>query len=415
MRNQERIGTPGFRTWVLVIAACGIAVSILAATYTRTPVLQFDENYYFPLAQKISSGTFEDGYIVRPPLYPILLAGIFKIFGTDFGPALAVESLIRGMLILLVAFMARKFISTSAALVAAVLLALYPFLIWTYARFVTEVLYIPVFVLSFYFLDRALRTGRNTDMALAGFVSGLATLVRSTSLFFTIVIAIWLVLRKSRTGRFSRSNLAGAGILVAILFATISPWTVRNAVVHRALIPVDNAAAFNLYLMTSGKKINEATEEWTSWGTQAERQREGYRRWRQYLEHDPAFHLKRIGRVLPRLFSPMRHPSVNSLSLIVRGVASRPNIHLKRVLTVAVPTVFWLITAGGILGIIFLEQNPSRRALLLITVVYFVLLHAMTLARPRFLLPVNALQAIYAGALISRGLSRLGWTRHNRP
>jgi hypothetical protein len=198
------------------------------------------------------------------------------------------------------------------------------------------------------------------------------------------------------------------------LLVTIAPWTIRNAVVHDALIPVDNAAAFNLYLITSGKKIQDAEADWVSWGTQAERQAEGYRRWRQYLKTDPAFHLRRMGTVLPRLFSPLRHPSVNSLSTVSRGVHVRQNMGLRQLLTIMVPVVFWIITAGGIIGLAVIERNPSRRGLTIITVVYFLLLHGMTLARPRFLLPMNALLAVYAGALIARVLSRSGLTRHSR-
>jgi 4-amino-4-deoxy-L-arabinose transferase-like glycosyltransferase len=399
----------------LVVAALGTAISVVAYIYTRPTVLRFDENYYFPLAEGIAGGVYQDGYIIRPPLYPLFLAGAFKILGTGFGGVLLINSIVRGAVVAGVAFLGRKYVSGLAGLVGAFLLAVYPLLIWTYTRFITEVLYIPLFLLSFFVLERAVRSERSSDMVIAGVFSGLATLARSTSLFFTVVIAIWLVIRKSRSGRFSRRNFASAGLLLFMLLVTISPWTIRNAIRYEAFIPVDNAAAFNLYLITTDEKIQDVSAEWETWGTQAERQREGLKRWREYLSGDPAFHIKRLGKLVPRLFDPSRQPALNGLSAIQEGGGSRQSLTIKRLLEVLVPVTFWLITAGGLIGVVWLEPASYRRNLLIITVIYFILLHGMTLARPRFLLPVNTLLAIYAGALIGWGLSRLGLTRRSLP
>ena len=139
------------------------------------------------------------------------------------------------------------------------------------------------------------------------------------------------------------------------------------------------------------------------------------RRWREYLSGDPAFHIKRVGKIFPRLFDTSRQPALNSLSAIQYGGGSRQSPVLKRLLAILVPVTFWLITAGGIIGVVRFEHNADRRNLVTITLVYFILLHAMTLARLRFMLPVNALLAIYAGAVIGWGLSRLGWTRRSLP
>jgi hypothetical protein len=85
------------------------------------------------------------------------------------------------------------------------------------------------------------------------------------------------------------------------------------------------------------------------------------------------------------------------------------------VLAILAPAVFWIITAGGLVGLAFFEPNRARRDLVVIVVVYFIVLHAATLARPRFLLPMNAVLAVYTGALIVAALSRLGLTRRDRP
>jgi 4-amino-4-deoxy-L-arabinose transferase-like glycosyltransferase len=404
-----------FTVAVLLVAVAGTLVSILAAVYTRPEVLRFDENYYYPLAQAITRGTYEEGYVIRPPLYPLFLAGLFGIVGTGFTAILVVESILRGCLIAGVAMVGRRWISPLAGWVGGLLVAAYPLLIWTYTRFVSEVIYIPLFLLAFYLLERAVQTERRSDTIAAGLASGLAALARSTSLFLTVVFAVWLMVRKTSSGRLSRNNVTAGIILILTMIAVISPWTIRNAVVHRAFILLDNSSAFNLWLITSGKDIQQATPEWTSWGSQAERQSEGYRRWIEYLKGDPLYHFRRIGTALPRLLNPLREPAVSGLSTITRGGHLRQVGWLRNLLYVLVPVIFWLLLAGGISGLVICPANAVRRSLIAIALVYFLLLHGMTLARPRFLLPMLTLLSIYSGGLIAEGLSRLGWTRHNHP
>jgi 4-amino-4-deoxy-L-arabinose transferase-like glycosyltransferase len=407
-------GHSGFWVRNLALAGLGVLLSLLAARFTRPEGLLFDENYYYPLAQAITHGGYPDGYIIRPPLYPLFLAAIFRVFGAGFWPALVISSLLRGCLVAATGWLGRRYVSPLAGLLGAGLVAVYPMLIFTYTRFLSEIIYIPIFVLSFWLIDRAAESGGTGDTLVAGLASGAAALARSTSLFFTLVVAVWFAARKTPAGRFSRRNLLAAVVLVAAMLAAISPWTARNAAVHKAFILIDNSSAYNLWLITSGKQIKEATQEWESWGGQAERQRQGYARWFEHLRADPGFHLKRMATVVPKLFRPGGQPDVYGLAMIRHGSSQMENRALRRSLQVAVPVLFWLVTVGGVAGLALLERNAARRNLLAITVVYFLLVHATTLARPRFLLPVNVLLAIYAGALIAAGLSRLGLTRPGR-
>ncbi|MFZ1945981.1 MAG: glycosyltransferase family 39 protein [bacterium] len=404
-----------FLAWAAGLAVLATVLSLLAAFYTRPPNLLMDENYYYPLAEQITRGAYPDGYIIRPPLYPLYLAAIFGVFGVGFMPVLVISSLLRGGLVLGVALLAKRLVSRPAGLAAAALLAVYPMLIFTYTRFVSEIVYIPLFVLSFWLIERALESERTGDAIVAGAASGLAALARSTSLFYTIAVAVWIAGRKSRHGRFSRRNLATSGLLVAAMLAVVSPWTVRNAVVHRSLILVDNSSAYNLWLITSGKDVKEATREWESWGGQGERQSAGYARWLEHMRDDPGFHIKRMATVIPKLFTPGGQPDTYALSTVVRGDSARENVPLRRLLRVLAPAVFWLAMAGGLIGLALFERLPARRNLYVLTVAYFILLHAATLARPRFLLPMNAVLAVYAGALIAVALSKLGSTRRGRP
>jgi hypothetical protein len=287
-------------------------------------------------------------------------------------------------------------------------------MILTYARFMTEVVYIPIFLLSYYLLERVLDSGRIRDAAWAGALSGAASLTRSISFLFTLITAVWLLVRKFPASKSFRGRIVLAAVLTAGLFVVLSPWAIRNTITHGAPILVSNDTAFNLWLVISGRQIKDVTPEWRTWGTQAERQAEAYRRWSAKLREDPTFHFRRLGETLPRVFDGNWIMPAGALSMIRRGYGNRDLPTLGAFLRVFAPALFFLVSVGGIIGIAVVERDATRRNLVLIALVYFVLVHAATLFRPRFLLPVQMLLAIYAAGLIDRGLSRLGWTMPDR-
>ncbi len=403
-----------FAIRLAVIVAGAVVISLLAAYYCRHPVLRFDEKYYYPQAEGIAHGVWQDGFIVRAPLYPLFLAGILRLFGSGFWPALVVQSILRGITVAGVALLGRRFLNGRAGLIAGILVALYPGMVLIYMRFMTEVLYIPLFLLSYYLLERTLSTGGTSATAGAGAVSGAAALTRSISFFFTLLVAAWLLIRKGTAARPLRRRLALAAVLVGTLLAVLSPWAIRNTIVCGGPILISNDTAFNLWLVTTGKTIKEVTPEWRTWGTQAQRQTEAYRRWAASVRQDPAFHLKRIGKTLPRLFdSDWISPAV-ALSQVRRDYSNRDLPALYAFLRILTPVLFFVVWVGGVMGVLVLERDAARRNLILFVLIYFLLVHAATLFKARFLLPVHMLLAVYAAGLIDRGLSRLGWTMRGR-
>jgi 4-amino-4-deoxy-L-arabinose transferase-like glycosyltransferase len=398
-----------------VLAVLAATISILWAVYFRTPDLRFDENYYYPLAENILAGRYVDGYVIRAPLYPLFLAGIFKLFGTGFLPALIAQGILRGLVVATVAWLGRRYVSRRAGLTAALLLTFCPALISAYMSFLTEAVYIPLFLASFYFIDRASESERVSGAFGAGLASGAAALARATSFFLAIILAVWFAVGKSRAGRLSWPNMSRAALLIVALFTAISPWTIRNAVVHKGFIAVSDDSAFNLWLITSGMKIREAIPEWTSWGTHPERQREAYSRWLAYLREDPAFHIKRLGVVLPRIFSTSWESPAGSLSTLYRGERPREVAAIKSAVSVLHPATMWIIFAGGLAGLLALERKGRRRTLVLLVVAYFILIHGATLARARFMLPVVCLLSVYSGGLVSTGIDQLCHFAGRRP
>jgi 4-amino-4-deoxy-L-arabinose transferase-like glycosyltransferase len=379
------------------------AISVINSRWPEPARPRFDEKYYYRVAEGIAAGgSYEDGYVVRAPLYPLFLGGVFKVFGVSLTTALVIQALLRGLVVAGVALMGREYVSKKAGLIGAAILVVYPELIQTYTRLMTEVTYIPLFLLSFYLVEKMAKTEAVNDSIRAGIACGAASLARSTSVFFTLLVAVWLVLSASGSGRFSRAKLACAALLVLMLVVTVSPWTIRNLVVHGGFIAVSNDAAFNLWLVASGQRIKDVTAEWQTWGTQAERQREAYRRWFNHLRQDPGLHLRRLASGLPRLVHPEWGARIPQTAPRVRDAKPDAAEIYRRVRAALRPTTYLLLLFGGLAGVIVVERSPTRRNLLLLTFFYFLVVHSATLSRIRFMVPLNVLLAVYSGGLLAR-------------
>ena len=155
--------TDRFPAAVICLAVVAAAISILSAFWPEPASPRFDEMYYHRLGEAIAGGSYDAGYMVRPPLYPLFLALVFRIFGPGLTPALIIQGLLRGLVVAGVAFMGRKYVAKTAGLAGAAILVIYPDFIHTYTRLMTEAVYIPLFLLSFHLVQKAVRTESVTD------------------------------------------------------------------------------------------------------------------------------------------------------------------------------------------------------------------------------------------------------------
>jgi dolichyl-phosphate-mannose-protein mannosyltransferase len=132
--------------------------------------------------------------------------------------------------------------------IAALLAALHPFFVGAVTDIRGEPLFMMLLVLSIWLLLR----GRP---ALSGIALGLATLTRPTGLLCIPLFAIFAASReKEAHAKTRRREERGWKSALFLLFAaalTLAPWTIRNYVRFHELIPVNDAAGFNLWRGTN--------------------------------------------------------------------------------------------------------------------------------------------------------------------
>ena len=242
------------RTFILALAlilGLALAVRVTAAVRYEAITPQTDALDYDRHAISIASG---DGYpeagemtggpgptAFRPPLYPLALAGVYEISGVAdererWQYARLAQALIGGVIVALIALIARQLWGRREALVAAAIAAVYPPLISAGTSLLAEPLFTALLLGGVAaILHHRLADARLRWLALAGACAGLAALTRGNGLVIAAVLAFGAWTLKPR---FSARSLAAPATVVASAALVVAPWTIRNAVELDAFVPV---------------------------------------------------------------------------------------------------------------------------------------------------------------------------------
>ncbi|MBT3346307.1 MAG: hypothetical protein HN712_04625 [Gemmatimonadetes bacterium] len=189
----------------------------------------------------------------RAPLYPTMLAAIYGIFGVHHGVVLLIQALIGAWTAVGILHLAR-WLHPPSALLTALLVALYPPLIANAAEVMTETLFTALLVAG---AGMGLRLSNRLGWWGAGLLIALATLTRPVGLLLAPALflpPLWVATRgaladPSRLTWQSQTwpaAVSRAGWILAGLLMGLAPWTIRNAQVHGAFVPVSTHAGFIL-------------------------------------------------------------------------------------------------------------------------------------------------------------------------
>jgi len=178
--------------------------------------------------------------MMREPGYPVLLAGLILVFGTNFFIAV---KLLNMLLALATAWLmmriAHKLSASQLQMLAAPLLFLFhPGTLIAESRGGVEIIFaflITLFLLTIY---KALEANRWLDYVIAGLVLGVTVLVRSTPMLFPFLLfGYLLVIRRKQvraTGLVICRNIA---LMVLAMLAVLSPWIARNYSLTGKFVP----------------------------------------------------------------------------------------------------------------------------------------------------------------------------------
>jgi len=239
------------------IFGAALATRLASATYILSsrfgPQLLFVRNEPSHIAAALVSGLgFSSPYAgapnaptaQQPPLYPLMLAGIFKLFGictvASAWTAVLVNALAGAVTAVLLYHVGRIHFGETVGTLAAWLWVL-PWMYQTNAFSVSlTTAYLAALGFTALFLWDPKRLEGNRRWLVLGVYSGLLVLLQPSLLTVVLVYGGWLAVSK---GSSPRVLIALAGFLL-----TLAPWTVRNYVTFERFIPLRDNLGLELWL-----------------------------------------------------------------------------------------------------------------------------------------------------------------------
>jgi 4-amino-4-deoxy-L-arabinose transferase-like glycosyltransferase len=188
--------------------------------------------------------------IFYPPVYPYFVGALFRAFGT-MKAVLWAQVFLGALLVPAVGRVGALAFGRRVGLLAAAATAFYPELVWYPAHYWGETVFL---LLLWWGIERTLVADARGSWRVAlaaGVLWGLTILTRELALYLVPIAALWMLRpRRGPDGKAREGKaraLTPAAVLVAATVLTVAPWTVRNAVVFRAFVPVSTMGALNLW------------------------------------------------------------------------------------------------------------------------------------------------------------------------
>jgi hypothetical protein len=178
--------------------------------------------------------------MMREPGYPVLLAGLILVFGSNF---FIVVKLLNMILALATAWLmmriAHKLSASQLQMLAPPLLFLFhPGTLIAESRGGVEMIFaflITLFLLTIY---TALESDRWRRYVVAGLVLGVMVLVRSTPMLFPVFLLGYLLVARRQEVRKAKLVICrNIALMVLAMLVVLSPWIARNYSLTRKFVP----------------------------------------------------------------------------------------------------------------------------------------------------------------------------------
>ncbi|MDR3742156.1 MAG: glycosyltransferase family 39 protein [Terracidiphilus sp.] len=195
---------------------------------------------------------------VLPPIYPLIVAALFGIFGVHTAPAmiavLALNCIFSAFACIPVFLIARRSFGERVAMWSGWGWALSPYGIYFSAEWAwsTHLLLLCLCWLI-YLGQRMAASARPGLWVIFGILSGIAGLTEPSIL---PVVLFLLILAMKQLAMHKLPALRPVLIASLALVATLSPWMIRNALVFHRFIPMRDSMGMEMYLGNTGNSLH---------------------------------------------------------------------------------------------------------------------------------------------------------------
>ncbi len=361
-----------------------------------------------------------------PPGYPLFLAGVYQVFGSSQLAGKFANVVLEVLACALVYGLGNSFFGRPVGLIASLLLAVWPNVIFHVCILSSEPLALFGFAVTFWLgtwpeqvpQARSVSEGqRNPSLALrafAGVVLGWTILTRPVAgiLWPALVLHRWLETRSfTRAIGFGVPVLLGAALLV-------SGWSLRNYLRFGELIPIATNGGYNFWqanhrfadgndsfwsrvpLDDPEYRTMKEADEWT-------RNREGYRYGRNFLLSHPERWVKSIPTKVFWLFhtdtSGLYEAVLYAPELTPSSVADWIKDHARRVESLTF-RYYQVLVVLALAGVVCVPAECRWRVWPLLSLLFLLIgFHLFFHAKDRFHVPLAPFIALLAAIPIGKG------------
>jgi len=245
-----------------------VALLLRVSALAIVPSLPLDtgaEVAYWGGAQLLTHGRgFADpSYpVYAPPLYAVFIASCLRLFGDHQVPVKLTQSVLDSLTSVVIYILMKEIFDAQTGVVSAAFIALYPFSIYLSISIASEPLF--TFLLSIFMLLAfyGIRSRKTRYCCAAGVLLALATLTRGTTQFFPLIFLIFLIMLMPFK-RLTKDLLIAYGAFIVAFAIVISPWALRNYTVLGDFVPVATAGGW-VFLQGSTEIFftSDALKEW---------------------------------------------------------------------------------------------------------------------------------------------------------
>ncbi len=166
----------------------------------------------------------------EPPLYPFLIAGVFRVFGIYTRASafvlLSINSIFSALTCIPIFLIARRCFSEKVAVWTAWTWALLPNIIFWCTRWVWETSLAALLLAMIFWLALVMeeREGLSSWISF-GVLWGVSALVNTSLLSFLPACGLWIWYRRAKLGK---RSVTGIGVASVVFLACVTPWLIRN-------------------------------------------------------------------------------------------------------------------------------------------------------------------------------------------
>jgi 4-amino-4-deoxy-L-arabinose transferase-like glycosyltransferase len=409
----------GYRSLAVILVVGAVLRLVLWCWFAGKPIQIRDEEHYNTLAiNLVERGEFAlDAGVptsMRPPLYPMLLAAMYRVFGVENFQAMR---LLQAGLSLMTAWVLFRIgcetFSHRTGVWLSGLYSFYPSLLAYNNLVLGEVMFTLFLCLACLNLTLFWKRDRMWYAVAAGCMFGLGALTRSVLWLWPPVLCLFILLFGKVP--FSRRLLTCAALCGAFAL-TLSPWSIRTSRLEKTFIAVDTMGGRNLMmgnyeftpLYRSWDAISiEGEQSWYSilaaeypeyYGTtQGQRDKLAARAGLSFMKQNPGLTLKRDLVKLIQFWGLERELIAGA----ARGFWGEGSAAATLLLTTGVCSAYAAAVILGAFGMVLVPPKDWRiHGSLLLLIAFVCGMHTLVFAHSRYHLPLIPLVLAYSANAI---------------